>query len=86
MVIQHGGDVLVRRQYENSHCSVRPNELLVSTQPLVHNLKFPISVTTNIKFYTSGSPVSIEETTEDLRPIYTVRLCRMRQAYDRPTT
>ena len=23
---------------------------------------------------------------ELLRPIYTVRLCRMRQAYDRPTT
>ena len=35
MVIQHGGDVLIGKQYENSRCSVQPNELLVSTQPLV---------------------------------------------------
>ena len=35
MVIQHGGDVLVGKQYENSRCSVQPSEYLVSTQPLV---------------------------------------------------
>ena len=52
MIIQHGGDVLVRKENENSRCSVQPNELLVSTltQLPVHNLKFLILISTNITF------------------------------------
>ena len=71
----------VRQKLQDPDCKLKAFEILRSDQTFRRPIIFIL-----VPFSTSLNAVSVRSSRAPLGPIYTVRLSRMRQAYDRPTT